>query len=378
MKTENTPTTESVTAPAEKAKHLQETKPIKWQVQNINPNAPYQSGHPSSMNHFNYDEAGISEESKGEENESENEENQSGTSAGENTDKKTDKEPSDGSEDKSDEKTEDKPKNMEETRSERLSKTLNEIAKQQSELRKERKSLEEQRQKISSSSLDELREKASKNPLEAIEALGLDYNKITEFVLNGSGEESLSKKQESRIAMLERKLTERDELETTEQHRSKINQFKENIKNELSSQTDKYELINTGEEYETVYEVILQCHQETGKMLTLDEAADLVENNLETNLQAQLEKLSKTQKAKKWGFIKEKESVQADSVSSDKVTPEQDHAMEIAKNFVRSGQTPKTITGQMVGQSTTVRKRALTREEAIANAARMIDSAKTN
>ena len=355
MSVETVTTTEAApVAPTthEQPQHLQESKPTKWKTSMINPQAPLQSAHPTSMSAFN--------EEEGEENESEEKPAEVGEES---------------EEDKSEEPV--KETKPEDKRSERLSKTLNEIARQQSELRKERKELEEQKKKLSGSSFDELKAKASDNPLEAIEALGLDYNKLTEFVLNGSGEKSASKKLEEKIQQLEKKLTERDDSESEKQATAKIDQFKTNIKNELSSQTDKYELINTGEEYDTVYEVILQCHQQTGKMLSLDEAAELVENNLEKNLQAQLERLSKTQKAKKWGFLKDQESAPVDSASSE-VTPNKDHATEIAKNFVRSGQSPKTITGQMVGQSTTIRKRPLTREEAIANAARMIEAAKTD
>lgn len=372
---ETAPTTPPPAAP-ETPKHLQEKTPVKWQTEMINPVAPYQSSHPTAMNHFNFAEAA---EEGSEEAEAKPEGEENGEETNEETGEKADGENvEDGSEKEGDESVDEKPV---ETRQERFSKKINEIARRENELRKREKALEARKKAGEELSREELQAKAKSDPLGFMEEFGLSYNEVTKFILDPETSkkksEELSTKEE--LALLKKELDQQKVEKAEREAQEKIDQFKSNIRTELSKDMEKYELINANEDYDTVYEVIYQNYQQNGSLLSLDEAASLVENELEKNLQAQLEKLSKTTKVKKWGFSKEQkaESTLPKQATSETVTEVDDQATQIAKNFVRtSGQSPKTITGQMVGQSASIRKRPQTREERVANAARILDAGK--
>lgn len=181
------------------------------------------------------------------------------------------------------------------------------------------------------------------NSKEALELLGLDYNQLSESILQDGKlpPEVGMKKLEDKIAELE-KLREEDKS-TQEQEKQKlqaqaegkaIEGFKSEIDVYLKDNKDRYELTHFWEMDDLVFEVIEEhytrtLNQETGvgKVLSIKEAADKVEEHLE-------KKFSKAHEVGKikalWGAIpKNAQDTLAKQLAS------------------KSTQQPKTLTNNM-------------------------------
>jgi len=136
-----------------------------------------------------------------------------------------------------------------------------------------------------------------------------------------------------------------------------ISQFKNSLVNHVKTNNEKYELLAYEGEAgaETVYETVLENYQQTGQMLSHDQACEMVEKFL-------LDKHLERNKLKK---------VQA------LITPEAKVSTETLKAEKPIGQTqspPKTLTNTMSSQGAIpiVKKKSLSREESIALAAEAI------
>lgn len=149
---------------------------------------------------------------------------------------------------------------------------------------------------------------ARQNPMEALKYLGTDYKTITDYVLNNEklpaeyqinqvkeelrGEVELLKKQR------EEDYKKAQERESQDYDRVKV-EFIENCNDYARSNLDKYELINLNEAFNLIPAVIEQNFYKTqkesgkGRILSIDEACDLVERHLEGRVEANI-------KSKKW------------------------------------------------------------------------------
>ena len=269
--------------------------------------------------------------------------------------------------------TQDTPKDA---RARRIGEHLNQLAKKEAELRRLKKEIDEAKSANPNITIDELKKRAAEDPFSVLEELGTNYNDLTRKIITGKDTEEkrmLSQALE-RVERLEREIEEKKKLEEQTRIKSEYESAKVNLQNHLMSQPEKYELINATKQYETVFELMRQYFDQTQQMLSFDDAADIVENELEKNERSRIEALLKTSKAKNWGFLPSSQGESQGSVDSS-----QDQKAEVAspqhkaveKQVIQS-QAPKTITGQMVGSSTGRPKRRLTRDESVAEAAKLI------
>jgi hypothetical protein len=146
--------------------------------------------------------------------------------------------------------------------------------------------------------IKELEAKYSKKPANPIEALmqhGFTYQEATDYILNGEKPTAdlKIKTVEDRLAEFERKQEERelkaleDAKKDEERGRAEaIENFKGEIKDYVTKNADTYELINLHETYDLIYQTVAEHFQETRekgepKILSVQEAADLVEKHLE-------------------------------------------------------------------------------------------------
>jgi len=192
------------------------------------------------------------------------------------------------------ETVEDKPKDpMLSSRFAALAKREKSIVRRAQEIKQVEQKLQEQAKTLEEKM--KIFEVAKTNPMEALKQLGLSYQDITNFVLNDSKItpdteikhvrtelESFKKQQEEKERLRLESETQRAQLEAQEV----INDFKSNINEFLTSKPDDYELTTLHEAQELVYATIEEHFNNTKRVLSIKEAADLVEKYLEERIEA--------------------------------------------------------------------------------------------
>lgn len=140
------------------------------------------------------------------------------------------------------------------------------------------------------------------SPLEAIKKRGYSYQDLTNAALNDGKltpeTEIKSVKQEierlrQEQAEREQKALEHERLAAEQQTKETIETFKESLRGFISSNPEKYELTNRWDANgDLVFQTIEEHFNRTQKVMSKEEAADLVEQYFET----ELEETSKTKK----------------------------------------------------------------------------------
>jgi hypothetical protein len=148
---------------------------------------------------------------------------------------------------------------------------------------------------------ERLKASATSNPLEALKALGLSYEQITQFLLNGS--KPTPELEVAQVkADLEKLRTEQAQREQNAKNEARrvaereyqqtYVEFTEEIGSYLQDNRDAYELTNMYEGQNIVLATIEQHFANTKKIMSIKEAADLVEQYFEE----QVANASKTKK----------------------------------------------------------------------------------
>lgn len=186
------------------------------------------------------------------------------------------------------------------------------LSKRQKELFLKEQALKEQESKYKP--YEELEVLKQKNPLEFIKKSGLSVDQIIEMAIK-EGEppsvddkfSAMEKKYNDLVAKMEAKEKEARENE----EKKTIDAFKKNLENELKSKADKFELVNALGVFETVYDVIAEKFQQTGEIISTDEAAEMVENYYFN----EAKKLKNVKKL--WGSVETKTDEPSSTVKTD-------------------------------------------------------------
>lgn len=210
------------------------------------------------------------------------------------------------------------------------------------------------------------------NPLKAFEALGFTYQQLTDIVLNEGKPtpememsrlqsemdaklEAYKKEQSDERAKLTRESEERQKKELEEQQAKLkaqeaeyIAEFQKSIEDFVATNADSYEFITVNEQVPLVFATVERHYEETGKVLTIKEAADLVEQFLEKRVEQNL--ATKKLKAKVSPPSSPKEDIQANPKTTQAIP----------------SQAPKTLTNSMTASS--VSSPALSERERIQRA----------
>lgn len=192
------------------------------------------------------------------------------------------------------------------------------IARMEKKIRLEREEVEKQRKEIEERSkkyggYDELDSLMEKNPLEALKRKGWDYQKLSEHFMSNITDEELDPVQrelkdlrgfkETVPEMIQKAIAEaigsKEKEYQTQSHEQEIKNLRKTIAATVEANKDKYELINLEGEsgldlvFETIQKNALQ-QQEDGieedsiKLMSFTEAADKVEEYLDTQVQRYL------------------------------------------------------------------------------------------
>lgn len=140
------------------------------------------------------------------------------------------------------------------------------------------------------SKYEDLEKTAKSNPLAALEALGLSYKQITDYILNDNkptADQEISSVKEqldafkAEQAARDLKAAEREKEQAQNIKDRAVTEFKEEIVEHINSKSDAYELICQFDGQEMIYEVIEENFNSTKRVLSIDEAATMVEKYLE-------------------------------------------------------------------------------------------------
>lgn len=128
-----------------------------------------------------------------------------------------------------------------------------------------------------------------KDPINTLAELGLSYDKLTELALNDGKlttdmqmdlmRREIDEKYGSELQALKEELAEKERKAEEQKYEEVINGFMNELTSYVNS-NDKYEMIKANDAVDLVYNVIEQHHQETGRILSNEEAADQVEEYL--------------------------------------------------------------------------------------------------
>jgi hypothetical protein len=147
-----------------------------------------------------------------------------------------------------------------------------------------------------------LKNRLRTDPLKALAEIGLPYEKLTELALNDGNltpdmqmklmREEIETGYKSKFEELEKRMSEKDQTAKA----ARYDRIQKNYLNKVGDFVDKnpetYEFVKANNATNVIYDVVEQHYKESGKILTIKEAADAVESHFE----GEAEKLLKLKK----------------------------------------------------------------------------------
>lgn len=130
----------------------------------------------------------------------------------------------------------------------------------------------------------ENKKQAKTNPLAYLGSLGLNYQQLTEHVLNDSKPtpEMQIKALEERLEADRAERLKEQQASQSKQTQAIIENHKKQIEQVVNSKSDEFELIQANQAYDTVLDVIEAYWKQTGQIIQIDIAAKHVEEELES------------------------------------------------------------------------------------------------
>lgn len=227
-----------------------------------------------------------------------------------------------------------------------MSKRFHQLQKKEAALQRKMQEISEAKKQLEE--FNSFKSQAKLNPLKALEALGLTYEEITDFIANGY-EPSPDQKYKELEERFERKFKEKEAEEAKRRDlevEHQVKKYKQSLFAHIEGNSEKYELINLEGEQESVWELMDAWYSKHGEVLDWDKAAEMVESHLEEQLRERLSKAKKLQNL----------------VGQPKQMPGKPQAS-----------TPKTISSSsMLGSSSSPNKSKLSDEESLEMAAQLI------
>jgi len=175
-----------------------------------------------------------------------------------------------------------------------------------------------------------------KDPLGTLAELGLSFDTLTNLALNDGKlttemqmdlmRQEMDQKYSTELQQLRQELIEKEKRLEEEKYNDVVQNFKSELTQFINTD-NKYELIRANDAVETVFEVIEKHYQETGRVMSKDEAADQVESFLEE----EIEKLLKLEKLKKKIGMQEQQPQEAKQVKQPAPTLLNAHSTSASK-----------------------------------------------
>lgn len=165
------------------------------------------------------------------------------------------------------------------------------LARQEKGLRQREQGIKEREARLSE--FEGLKQQVSANPIKALEALGITYDQLAQFMLGQPpAPEDAVKKVESRLEQLEKQRLQEAEdakkatkLKAEAEYKEVLEDFGREVRDYVTTNKDKYELTNMYEGQDTVQATIEAYFAKTKKIMSIEEASDLVEAYFEEQVQ---------------------------------------------------------------------------------------------
>lgn len=207
---------------------------------------------------------------------------------------------------------------------------------------------------------------AKANPLKYLESAGLSMDDLVKAVLS-EGEPPTKEDQHEialktvneKLAEIERRDQERHEQAIQAQNNQTVSEIKSVIKKTISEKSEAYEAINTYGREDDVFDLMFQSYSELGTKLTIEQAAQLVEDQLQEDAQEQAERIAKLKR-----FAKDKSS---EPKQEESIPKQQDPTIKKETN-----QPFKTLTNKNATVYPSASKPLLSKEESLRQAAKLI------
>ena len=180
------------------------------------------------------------------------------------------------------------PKERDSVRFAALAKREREVVKGKDALKTERVQFETERKELSD--YKAAKQEAKSSPLKALELLGVTYKELTDFIMNDE-KPTVDSRFESLQEKFDRLQKEREEekkqvfesekAKVNEQQQQVLEKWESGVKEFVKTNTERYELINLYDQTHEVIALVKGHYAQTQKILTSEQAADLVEKQLE-------------------------------------------------------------------------------------------------
>jgi hypothetical protein len=192
---------------------------------------------------------------------------------------------------------------VEEKKSERFSSAFSKLARKEQALRKEKESFLKEREESSHlkekiTAWERAKSNAKLDPKSALEQLGLNFEEIQEYFLNGAQPsantlvEQLRRELEETKSQFQKQLEEKEQQQTQAQIERQEREFKFSIQSEIEKSEAEF-LKASDEPQETVYRLIQGWYDKNGEVLPTKDAIELIEKELEQDFQKRFGKLNK-------------------------------------------------------------------------------------
>lgn len=139
----------------------------------------------------------------------------------------------------------------------------------------------------------------SNDPDALMEAFGVTGDKLVDLYVKKHAADPAKDERpeaEKKLEELERRLAEREKADSTARANAVYEKHMSSIREAIAKGGDKYELIAAEDAHEMVFAVQAEYHRQHNTFLTNAEAMDAVEQQLETEARARLERLTKVKK----------------------------------------------------------------------------------
>jgi hypothetical protein len=254
----------------------------------------------------------------------------------------------------------------EEKRQELFSEQFQRLAREKRQLEKARAELKQQEKEYRS--YKERESKFKEDPNTLLEHYGWDFESLQQALVEGKRPESL------KLRELERKIAQQDELRKAEE-KAKVDAetkrqwegYTASIAQQIKAQSEKYELINAEEVYAEVPSLMLKYHDEFGETLTWQQAADMIEKELEDQLLNRGEKYKKIKKLSKLFEIQQEAKNDQNSEKSESQKIIEQLTKESKPSFPKS-----TLTNDLATSSTPAPRKFSSRDEEVREAAKIL------
>lgn len=157
---------------------------------------------------------------------------------------------------------------------------MQDMLRRERQLQEQEKKLTERESKVKEA--EELAQVARTKPLDFLKKQGISYSDLTKQVINGPGPDPTEELQKE-LQQLKQEVTE-TKKQAEERKRQEALQEAQTAVQQTIEQAEGYDLIKATDSYDQVFQTIIEHYEQTGEVLSENDAAAKVEENLSSTV----------------------------------------------------------------------------------------------